>query len=72
MGTPRYMSVNTHHGLTSGRRDDLESLGYIMLFLYHGSLGWQNQKAVSDILNIKQKLDWTMNTVGEFVLSHKA
>jgi len=68
VGTPRYMSVNMHHGLTASRRDDLESLGYIMLFLYHGSLVWQNQKAVSDSVNIKQKLDWTMNTVGEFVL----
>ena len=68
VGTPRYMSLNMHHGLTASRRDDLESLGYIMLFLYHGSLVWQNQKAVSDSVNIKQKLDWTMNTVGEFVL----
>ena len=68
VGTPRYMSVNSHHGLTASRRDDLESLGYIMMFLYHGILSWQNQKSPTDVVSIKQKLDWTMDTVGEFVL----
>jgi len=69
VGTLRYMSVNSHHGLTASRRDDLESLGYIMMFLYHGTLPWQNQKSVADVISIKQKLvDWTINTVGEFVL----
>jgi len=74
VGTQRYMSVNTHHGLTASRRDDLESLGYIMLFLYYGRLGWQNQKSMTHVVEIKQKLDWTTNTIGgsntigEFVL----
>lgn len=68
VGTQRYMSVNTHHGLTAGRRDDLESLGYIMLFLYHGQLGWQNQNSITRVLELKQKFDWASNTVGEFVL----
>ena len=41
---------------------------YIMMFLYHGILSWQNQKSPTDVVSIKQKLDWTMDTVGEFVL----
>ena len=65
VGTTRYMSVNTHHGLTASRRDDLESLGYIMLFLYHGQLSWQKHTSV---VEIKQRLDWHSNTIGEFIL----
>lgn len=68
VGTQRYMSVNTHHGLSPSRRDDLESLGYIMLFLYYGELPWQNQKSLADVAVLKQDLKWTMDMVGEFLL----
>jgi len=65
VGTTRYMSVNTHHGLTASRRDDLESLGYILVFLYQGKLSWQGQSAVAQI---KQNFNWTVDTLGDFVL----
>ena len=67
VGTLRYMSVNMQQGLTASRRDDLETLGYIMLFLYHGQLWWQNTNAKNG-LEIKQQFNWMMNTVGDFVL----
>ncbi|KAJ0957773.1 putative protein kinase CK1-CK1-Pl family [Helianthus annuus] len=40
-GTVRYASVHAHLGRTAGRRDDLESLVYTLVFLHRGRLPWQ-------------------------------
>ena len=39
-GTARYCSINSHLGYELSRRDDLEALCYLMVYLYVGCLPW--------------------------------
>ncbi|TNV73730.1 hypothetical protein FGO68_gene2107 [Halteria grandinella] len=54
-GTPYFGSIRSLEGYTLSRRDDLESIGYMMMFLlYPESVPWKQSNNYKDILKQKQ------------------
>lgn len=60
-GTPFFCSTNSLKGVKCTRRDDLESLGYVLVYLAAGQLPWfqvpyPSRDALKNILYIREKV----------------
>ena len=79
-GTPRFCSINAMRGVEQSRRDDLESLSYLILYFLIGSLPWQGLKITSrpqrfkEITRLKKNLkveSLSEKIPQEIILFHK-
>ncbi|CAD8150731.1 unnamed protein product [Paramecium octaurelia] len=53
VGTTRYASINAHKGYELSRRDDLESIGYMFIYMLKGKLPWQTFHNVNEKEKVK-------------------
>uniref|UniRef100_A0A914YMC1 non-specific serine/threonine protein kinase n=1 Tax=Panagrolaimus superbus TaxID=310955 RepID=A0A914YMC1_9BILA len=68
VGTAKYASLNSHKNAELSRRDDVESLGYVLIELINGSLPWKKLKVRNaystkhqmyiKIRNMKEQASW--------------
>jgi serine/threonine protein kinase len=61
-GTARYASVSALEGCEQSRRDDMEALGYVWVYLLKGSLPWMGLEANNRKQKYRKICDVKMNT----------
>ena len=61
-GTARYASINAHLGIQQSRRDDMESLGYVLMYFNRGALPWQGLVAATEQQKYEKLSEKKMST----------
>ena len=62
--------MNTHLGIEQSRRDDLEAVGYVLMYFIRGSLPWQGLKANSKKEKYEKIMEKKMSTPSEVLCKH--
>ena len=56
IGSKNYASIMAHNRVELSRRDDLESLGYMLIYFYLGFLPWKNEPDEKTIIKLKDEI----------------
>jgi casein kinase I family protein HRR25 len=70
VGSVSYASINSHNFIELSKRDDLESLGYLLLYLYLDKLPWQNEKENNEKIKIMKNDIINLNDLPEVFISY--
>lgn len=66
-GTARYASINAHLGVEQSRRDDLEAIGYVLIYFIKGKLPWQGVNVQNKTEKYHKIMEKKMQTPVEYL-----